>query len=884
MTIMAVYRDPFRLAMPHTTWLPDGITLAGMVERMTDLPPDFRKNGVICINGRPVYRSAWCRITPKAEHNGVPVEVTFHAAMLGGENGGKQILALVASIALSFGASSIIAGKLATAGGLFAAKSLSAYALASGVSLAGALLLSALAAPPVKAAKDVKPIEGAASAQGNILAANAAIPRVIGERKIFPPLAAEPLTYFEGPDEVVEAVYALAGPHRLTDIKVGNAAIADASIEYETREGWPGDARLEIVGRQGRTELIQSELVGHTVTADDGRTLDTTSGDLTAALPQPYVTVTRDAPDEHWIHIAFAAGLHKNASETDLIRVPLRLRIRLAGDTVWINLPELHFQAANIRQIRATIALVWTSDLSAAPNAAAPEGFVEARHTSVGQTIAPVSADWIADSYFATVGDVWLSSLNLGTTGVQHVTMDRYTAQVLLDPAVFPRGRYEIEITRGAAVRNVNYSASAYTVSGVVWDLFGYQGEPKLITQSRNGVSDSLFLLRSVSVWNEHPVPSDEFALIAVRARNRAVDQVSVVAGGWVDDWDGIGWRVPAITDNPAPHLRAIFAGVMNTKPVPEDIIDDDDLVAWRSDCTARGLTCNHILEDQSVLEAANIVAACGYARPRMSDQWGVVRDHDRSADTPVQIFTPRNSSGFTWSRAFPDLPDGFRVSFADRDRDYDQHQITVARPGFIGAPRVLEQVAYEGLVTAADVTDRAIFDLRQPELRGTFYSLEAPAEALVCRRGSLVGVAHDMLTRWMGGGRVVDMTFNGTGLVTSLTLDSTVETVNEPDFMAITDFMAVADVLLIGQSSGVVIRGPSGPGAAVALNNATGVSDTLELVAPMAANAVELGSMVTVGLAGHEILRLLVFAIQPHENLTATLTLVDEAQELWAA
>jgi len=30
--------------------------------------------------------------------------------------------------------------------------------------------------------------------------------------------------------------------------------------------------------------------------------------------------------------------------------------------------------------------------------------------------------------------------------------------------------------------------------------------------------------------------------------------------------------------------------------------------------------------------------------------------------------------------------------------------------------------------------------------------------------------------------------------------------------------------------------------------------------------------------------LRLLVFAIQPHENLTATLTLVDEAQELWAA
>jgi hypothetical protein len=34
---------------------------------------------------------------------------------------------------------------------------------------------------------------------------------------VFPPLAAEPLVYFDGVDEVVEACYALAGPHRLTD-------------------------------------------------------------------------------------------------------------------------------------------------------------------------------------------------------------------------------------------------------------------------------------------------------------------------------------------------------------------------------------------------------------------------------------------------------------------------------------------------------------------------------------------------------------------------------------------------------------------------------------------------------------------------------------------
>lgn len=145
MTILAVYREPFSFA-PVVRRLPEGETLAGMRARMHGLPDDFDARGTICLNGHPVPRAAWGMIRPKA---GAVTEVTFHARPLGGgEDGGKQILALVASIALTAVTGAIVGGKFATASGLFAKGSTSALFLAAGVSLAGSLLLSALIPPP----------------------------------------------------------------------------------------------------------------------------------------------------------------------------------------------------------------------------------------------------------------------------------------------------------------------------------------------------------------------------------------------------------------------------------------------------------------------------------------------------------------------------------------------------------------------------------------------------------------------------------------------------------------------------------------------------------------------------------------------------------------
>lgn len=878
---LAVYREFGSLAAPEFRYLPEGSTLAEMRALMTCLPHDFDARGVICINGRAVYRSAWGSIRPRARWNGVPVEVTFHALpMGGGKEGGKNILGIVAGIALTAITGFVAGGGLATKFGLtaFAKGTVAATLAAAGVSLVGSLLLSALVPPPVIPTGKTINNPGAASAEGNVLEPNGPIPRVCGTRKIYPPLAAEPLTYFDGSDEVVEAVYVLAGPHQISDIRIGAAAIEGlANVEFETREGWPGDAPIDMVRRQARTEALQSELRGHTVAADDGRTLESPTGDFSAALPQPVVVATRDAPDEHQLHLIWPGGINRNASDTDFLRVPLRIRFRPVGATDWVNLPELHFSAATPRQLRATVRLVWTDDASIAPAAAQTEGWIEARVLSPGQTQAPAQDDWLAAAYFDDAsGDAWMVAGNVGATRVAHVALSRYTATILLDRATFPQGRYEVEIRRGQQVRSSDWSSSAYTVGGTVWDLFGYAGTPQKIAQTRNGVSDSVVLLRSVSIWNEHPLPQPGLATVAVRARNRALDRVSCVAGGWVRDHDGTDWRDWVVTSNPAPHLRDIYAGWLNLDPVPPGIIDTPTLLTWRSYCDARGLQVNALIEDATVDDAARIVAACGYAKPYQSEIWGVVRDYDRSAETPVQVFTPRNMRGFQWTKAFPRLPDGFRVNFRDATRDYEMHQITVFRPGISADTGRLEQVTYEGLVTEAEARARAEYDLAQLDARGVFFSWDSPAEAIICRRGDLVGVQHDSLEVQSGSGRVINITYDSAGDIIGIVLDGAVPVRATDDLLATPDILAAPDLLALGALTGAVIR-RAGGATVHELDGPDGDSEALTFSAPIDPTGVEIGTLVAVGPLNREIRRLIVSDMQGDADLTFAITTVDE-------
>lgn len=880
MSLLCVYRDTFDF-FPRTQVLPEGDTLLRMMQRMVCLPEEFSERGEIRLNGHAVPRDLWGMVKPRAPHI---TEVTFHCPPAGGGgDDGKNVFALVASIGLTILTAGVASAGWAQMGTWFVGGSASAYALAAGVSLVGSLLLSSLIPPPsLPERQGRKDDPGSASASGNVLSPNTPIPRVVGERKVFPPLAMEPFVYFSGPDEVVEAAYVLAGPHRISSVRVGVAeAESMRDVELEVREGWLGDPLVGLLRRQARTEAVQAELRGHIVQESDSRTLETETGDTGTSLPQPHVLSTRDDPNEHQFHLTFPQGLMKTDAEGVSLRVPIRMRMRMVGDTGWVNLPELHFQASRVGQIRATIRLVWEESPTYTVSAAPGEGWSEARVFSPGQTASPASEDWVADSYFTGVsGDSWVNSGNLGSTAVQYVEMDRYTATLMLDEAVFPRGRYEVEIVRGCAFDRASFSSNGYTFSGSVWDFFGVRGTPGIIAMAKTNVVDTLYVLRSCSVWNEHPLPSRDLAVVAVRARNRQLDSLSCVAGGWVRDWDGTGWNTWVVTDCPAPHLRDIYVGAENVDPVPLDMIDDDTLVEWRQHCIDMGYTCNALLEDQTVDDAARIVASCGYAKPYMSDVWGVTMDRDRTSEAPVQIFTPGNMSGYQWTRAFARLPDGFRVNFPDASRDYNIHQISVFRPGNSNDSGRMEQITYEGLVHEQDVVARAIYDQNQAILRGTFHSFDAAAESVMCRRGSLIGVQHDMMSEYSGSGTIVGIVTDTSGDIVEIVLDSVFPESDAPFMDEVDNLADEENLAVLGMRLLIAIQRQS-----TVTTHRVSDSDqhTVVFDPPIDPSGIAIGSLVTFGLSERVYRRMIVFGIVPRPNFEARITAVDEAPELWS-
>lgn len=538
--VYAVWQAPFALGTPNVETWAHGVSLETMVDQMQCLPKHFEKNGTIRINDIEAPKALWGVIKPKPATPGDPIIVTMHISLHGGKQTGKAVFALIAAIATAGLSTAISAGSFAV-GNLFAAGTLSAKLLAGAVSLIGALVVGALTAPPAVASADAPRDQkdlGAASAVGNVLEPNGPIPRVVGTRRIFPPLAFDPIIETVGQDEIVEAVYVLAGPHKLEDIRLGDSAVDLAStditdITIETREGTAEDnADLLLNNRIGRTIEYNTKMTVHNVDAEDQSKILSISRDV----PVWHGVGAKKDLDELWIALLFQ-GLVQNANATDKLRVPFRLRMKLRGTTTWRNLPELHFSGNSSAAVRTQIKIFFgelgSTGLNTAPTTL---NFVEARKHVDGQVLAPPTSDWDADAYFSDgAGDDSYRNGTEGSTNVKNVQLTSSGAEIYLDDASWPSGIYDIEILRGAILKDADYAPATYLYDSVLWDFFAFQGSGD-IPLSREGILDDVVLARSSSIWNQVPLNQKNLALISLKAKNRQVDKLSVIASGYVND------------------------------------------------------------------------------------------------------------------------------------------------------------------------------------------------------------------------------------------------------------------------------------------------------------------------------------------------------------
>lgn len=462
--------------------------------------------------------------------------------------------------------------------------------------------------------------------------------------------------------------------------------------------------------------------------------------------------------------------------------------------------------------------------------------------------------------------------------------------QIYLNPTDFLAGHYDVEITRGLAFRTSQLTQTTGAIDGNVnnANFFDYidngggapADERYQIESSLN--QDKFQVLATLNVFqtwkDEDPVAAYDLPLskILVRARDTRIDSLSAIFHSIVPIWSGGTWSTDAASSNPAALRRHVLLGSDNALALPGEILSEDQHQDFYEFCASEGFEYNGVVDGLSVLQVVQQVDAAGRGVMVFpSGQWGVIYEYDRSAEDPVQVFAPVNTRGLAASIDYAKLPQAIRAEWRDEDDDWNQAETIVYMDGFDASnTERIEAFPYPGFTDGTLLADRALFDLRQLYLRPAKYSFEIGLEGLVAERGDLVGLSHDVVSRYHDFARIREVLTAG-GNVTGLRLEGRV------------NLGVAAGEVDTAMSAVIQLRDRT---VRIEPVNETAETDTVTFVTPFAnpvdgdgADILLPENVAGFGLVGAETKRMVVFAIEYADLFTRRITLIDEAPGLHA-
>jgi sulfur carrier protein ThiS len=278
----------------------------------------------------------------------------------------------------------------------------------------------------------------------------------------------------------------------------------------------------------------------------------------------------------------------------------------------------------------------------------------------------------------------------------------------------------------------------------------------------------------------------------------------------------------------------------------------------------------------QSVMDTLRDICAAGKASPTYIDgKWGVVIDTERSHT--VQHFTEHNSWGFESTKVLPVLPHAFRINLNDETLAYQANEIIVYNYGYgpttangkIGAT-LFEQINLPGVTNPDQAVRLARWHFAQIKLRPETYTVNVDFEHLVCTRGDKVKITHSVPQWGIGSGRLgpgVDDVVTGTTL-----------TLTEP--VALT--ANTQYTILIRTNNITTTAGSGSVTRNFTYTGTTGYTSTITVPNIAAGDGVKTDNLFMIGLTTNSVQECIVTAVEPSNNYSARLTLVDYSPEIY--
>lgn len=349
-----------------------------------------------------------------------------------------------------------------------------------------------------------------------------------------------------------------------------------------------------------------------------------------------------------------------------------------------------------------------------------------------------------------------------------------------------------------------------------------------------------------------------------------AVGQISVAATSELPEWNGTTWSAPVDCNNPAWIITSMLKEPANYRPCTDDQIDLPSFLAFSEWCIANNFTYNKVVEDMTVEEACSEVAAAGRANfIKRNGKYSIVID--RTQDTIAQHFTPRNiiAGSFSMDGKFIDPPDFTEVQWVNPLADWMQDKRDVYDDGKVkGVDLKNDTLTLPGVTDKDVVYKLGRYYLAQNRLRTETYKFSADIEHIRCEYGDRIRLTHDRLGIGLGQGRITALTLNGSNDITGITIDA-------------------AQTMITGTSYELTIRTSKGGSLVCPVTTVQGYGKSFTLITPIAHDATDKPQkedLVSFGELGASTRDLLIISKEPKPDLSAEITCVDYAPEVYLA
>jgi sulfur carrier protein ThiS len=743
-----------------------GTTVQKAIDQLEFIDPRVRKlNLAVFIDGIQLEREYWAETIITDDLKKVEV-----CAVLQGGRNGKAILATIAIIILavmSKGWSLTLTGE----GGMLAG--MSATTVQAGIMIVGSLAINAVFAPPAIKA-NTESAQGDTSkaytfgGQNNSVRPFQPLTRVYGRHRVSPDVAAMPYTVNLGESSFFYGLYSFGyGPLHLEDFKIGTNPLTNYS-----------DYQINVI----ENYTHPSQLIYYKSDVwQDGYDQKITVG-------SPATAVTRQDTESAVFDIFFVNGLGYINDQGGVEARTVTLVVEYAKDNsgAWQR-ADLKFNSAGF-SATITGSMVATQEevdrytegeggigfyalmggMFSLPAGATEAGIawwaggVEAP----GQP-APVGTKLHIGPYTVTVTESTQNHVKWAEPLPGVVSGDPKAGQLLFTwQGAYPNigAENEVGVWTITLGKRGQFMASAkidfpqpgtYTVrvstSADIPDDGRTMGETHFVALKS--------MKSNPPVLPEVPMTMVELVIKATGQLNGAVEQFSALATSILPVWDGsVGGFVPKPTRNPAWIYLDLLSGVANRRRMAYSRIDIDKLKEWATYCESPNNppngsfnepigTCDVIIDKAYTLwELLQSVATCGRATPTMKDnKYSVIIDS--ASRTPVQMFTPRNSWNLRSTRSYMDKPHALRVKWIDPDQNWGPAELTVYNTGQdVNTATKFEELATFGMTRAEQVLRYGRYMLAQGQLRLERFQIETDIESIVCVRGDLVHVAHDVI------------------------------------------------------------------------------------------------------------------------------------------